>query len=683
MTKIKPTVLIISNKRNASSALTLAERINTHGLQASVAALPSGTLAPADVLHAAQTASAVLVASTTAGAALVRSIAEARGVLIDAKLNDQSSVLLLLKARAGPAWTSDEAADDTGLDAAADPLPAPSSATITWLEAMRHGCGAALLSSVLGFIFISPAYFVADRSDRISIVGAALVLTPLLVFATTGCIYKIMGDYPPRTPFTTRLRYLLAAMGVVFLAAFILFLPPIAVWSLSAVGGLGGGFGILFSLLAILCLTGAAAFLFIVPAICLHGFALWLTARHPSLRVAPALTGAPFLALAAFAVAWLNTNTTDIRQSVEAELPRVGFRPYYDPAHPEQTSVDRAIRQFEASQNWPDRGAVNKQLLSRLQALPDKTDWIVAADGTGDALSLEEVINRAGLDARVTLRPGVYRVKNLNMSSRDTFRYTNTHEPIPDSRGSGDVDFHVSGTDAANVILELDDQSRLILGQGDTLENVTVKHIRNVEDVDMISIVGSGAVLKNNILDSRTDGSAIRISRQGDRTLVEGNKISHSRGIGLGIDAPGQSTIRTNSFNNGLHTAIVIFGKSKPTIESNQISNVKNGNGIHVYDDAEASIKENRIIQTSSSAIYASDNSTLTIHNNIIRQSNGCIYVFKNAKTTVADNDLINCTSGDYYALYAGDRALITLRRNREARTSRHANASARIIVEN
>lgn len=680
MSKSKPAVLIISSKRNARTALALSERINRHGLHASVAALAADALAPADVLHAAQTATAVLVASTTAGADLVRSIATARGVLLDAKLTDESAVLKELEALTGAAWRPGDMAEITSRDTAEAPPLSSTAAGITWREAMRHGCGAALPAAILGFVFTSPVYFLADRSDRMIFVIIALCLVPPLVFLVTTCIYKVMGNYPKKTPLTVRLRHLLAVMGIVFAATFIFSLIPIVAWLLSMTVPLGW----FLNLVLTLCLTSVTAFLAIVPMLGLHGLALWLTARHPRVRVLSALTATPFLAVAALALAWFHTNSVDMTQDVETELVRVGFRPYYDEAKPDQDTLDHAIRQFEISQNWPERGAVNKQLLRRLQALPDKTDWIVAADGSGDARSLEEVVNRAGLDARIIMRPGVYRITTLDMSSRDTFKFTQDGQRIFNSRGTNDVDFHISGMNAANVVLELDDQSRVVIGQGDTMENLTMRHIRDVADVDMVSITGGGATLKNTILESRSDATTVRILTSSDGVVIEGNRVSHPRGTGLGVDAPGAAQIRANEFRDGLHSAIVVFGDSKPIVENNQISNVRSGHGIHVYGDAGGEIIGNRISQTTSSAISIDGNSNTSIRNNIIRRSYGCIQTSRNARAFLIENDLTSCSVGDYYALYASGNSVMTLRRNREDRPpARHASAPARITVEN
>ena len=444
-----------------------------------------------------------------------------------------------------------------------------------------------------------------------------------------------------------------------------------AIWALAAWAAPGDHSGHIL-------LAAVAAAGLIVTAPVVHGLAWLWRAKGRAFTLLSTL-GLPVLALLAaygLALAW-PAQAQLTKQAVNG-LARVGFNPYAYSVDVKDGEIDwdaanrRAVEAFQRANNQPVTGRIDGALLRTLSALPDKTEFLVAADGSGDARSPLEALERAGGDKLVIrIKPGVYRMKQrvYQAAALDlTASWTQQHDTGRDRSvtllGLGD---------ARDIVLESAAPDPVVqIGPGDRVENLSIRlsgedsgtpiHIGG--PIDASYLLGpdkkplSPATLTRTRISSSSKFAPVYVDASVLLPpVVEDNDILDVPGQGIAIQASGGAVIKGNRITRSGDTAIEVTGDAAPTVSGNVVAG-GGGNGIHVGDAARGLYSGNTIDGKGSTAVLVMGTAAPMIDGNTIRGTTGnCLYSGEQAQPIFRRNQLSGCVRGDFFPAYVADKS--------------------------
>jgi parallel beta-helix repeat protein len=274
-----------------------------------------------------------------------------------------------------------------------------------------------------------------------------------------------------------------------------------------------------------------------------------------------------------------------------------------------------------------------------------KSDWVVDAAGGGDAIAIGEALRRAGDDARLTIRPGIYpetvvieRPVHLVAALADQPPVIAPPEGpclVAAVRGGSVVGLEMrsGGTGAGGA----EPGGCLVIDGGDLrVEDSTIASaagpaiqvrggsepelrgnvIASGSDAAAIISEGAGGVFAENRI-SDVEGSSL-IVRSGATPEITDNVIENS-GPAIFAEAAG-GTFARNRVVNSRASAVEISTGADPLLAENVIEGAKQA-GIFVYDHGRGRLEGNTLRRSGLSGVILADGADSRVAGNTIEAS--------------------------------------------------------------
>jgi parallel beta-helix repeat protein len=250
-----------------------------------------------------------------------------------------------------------------------------------------------------------------------------------------------------------------------------------------------------------------------------------------------------------------------------------------------------------------------------------KREWLVAADGSGDAATIAEALRRAGDGARIRVGAGTFAETVV------------VNRPVEIAAADG----------AEPVIAPTEGPCLVARGEGAIISGMTFRGAPSAEPTGPglpCVLIASGTPKLQDSRISAPNGPAILV-RDGARPLLERNTVSDTPAASLVVRSGAEPTILDNTIRD---SGSVVFGEgAKGIFQNNIVSNSRAsalqirtgadprvvGNtieaaaeaGIYVYDSGRGYIEDNRILGSALSGIVVADGGAPNLIGNAISAS--------------------------------------------------------------
>lgn len=473
-----------------------------------------------------------------------------------------------------------------------------------WKASLVHALLTMGLAAGLGLLVFLLFGLGMPREGRVTTAVVAALLTPILVFLAMAPAARFLGAGPGGGP--GRLKTFLSSAGLtLFGGGLLAAVAGLIIWPFTDFYmGLG------WAMAGVAIALGLAIIL--LP---LQPLALFASARLGARRV---LAGAGLVlgsAAMALGLAFMIQTPDDLRADIDHQLARTGYGHSFEDA----AEREAAIRRFQEDEGLTVDGQPGADLLSYLEGLPDKTRWVLAADGTGDATTLREILERAALDAVIEVRPGVYPApahdpiygEGYNLSYYGSI-YTSENDTELD-----DIRYQIIGAGHTQVVFEVGPNGGFTLAPGDILASVTVRLVSTDQaTLSLLALEGAGALARDVVVEGANSQNAVFVYAFED----------------------GPATLERLTVYAG-QTGVTLAGSGPAIIRNLYITGGGLRESVSVGEDVDLTLENSQIVSSQGACLSAHERATAVLRNNVF----------------------LGCNSGAYVQLWSSGQSVITL----------------------
>lgn len=318
---------------------------------------------------------------------------------------------------------------------------------------------------------------------------------------------------------------------------------------------------------------------------------IWLLAARRLLRrvaarvaVAAIVVLAPLsIAIASFVIAAKDAEAENLVEQIDHYIRLAGWARVEDLA---ATPFSReTIARVQRDLDLQATGVRTQAMLNALYNIhAEKRTWRLAADGSGDARSINELIGLSAGNIDVVVSPGIYRE---TLGDNDLSNLFNAHDdkgPVPTPRS---IFVHGEPGRREDIVFEV--HSTVRLGQGSSLTGVTIRGPPYDGPISPIVELYGAATLRDSILEGgqvwavsilpappldALDRAALFRGEQASRNgaLVEGNDIRGPRQTAIAVRAEGRADIIGNHFPAVSEWCVDVASERLTAIRDNDMS---------------------------------------------------------------------------------------------------------------
>jgi len=228
-----------------------------------------------------------------------------------------------------------------------------------------------------------------------------------------------------------------------------------------------------------------------------------------------------------------------------------------------------------------------------------KTDWIVDAEGGGDALTIADALSRAGDGATIAIRPGLYAESVVIDRPAHLTAAVAGEAPVVSPEGGPCLIATGDGGSVSGL--------RLFASAGGDPE---------APPIPCLVIAGGTLSVKENRISSAS-GPAILVRDGADPDIRE-NTIEDSAGPGIVVTSGARGTITGNTISDAAGSGLIVRGGATPKITDNTF---ERSGGVVFAEGAKGSFTGNRIVSSRASAIEVTTGADPAVIENTIEGS--------------------------------------------------------------
>lgn len=338
--------------------------------------------------------------------------------------------------------------------------------------------------------------------------------------------------------------------------------------------------------------------------------------------------------------------------ALQAELKRAGL------ARCDLGENEEIIRNAERRLKLPVTGKYSRALFRAAKAMPDKTEWVLARDGSGDGANLSEILPylcsaNADKPAVLRIRPGTYAMPAES--------YLN-------------ADAHIVGDDDRDkvIITVTANSGPLSLIGASQLRNLTVRAAGRTDGA-VVSLSGTKMQIDNVVIQGNTLSRVLDIS--GEEIQVTNSVIRNAgKGSAMGSGAPENSVETKITVDN-----TTIAGTDGLGIDVNdgvnlRLRKVDLSGQINAVGNAKVTVEDSEIVgQTGDRPpLYAAGKSAIAVSGSTLRSNRNayCAWATDSASIGISQSNLANCAPTGAFA-HADKSATLRLDGNSGQRVTR------------